>query len=106
MSDNTILTDKSKKELLAICSELGIQKCSSKTKNDLIEIINQNQKMDDGEKNLVVVGNINDFPLEREEPYLAEFLDSIRSTSGSGGGLSASLLPLFDTRVGRARLSV
>ena len=50
MSDNTILTDKSKKELLAICSELGIQKCSSKTKNELIGLIIQNQDMVDGEK--------------------------------------------------------
>ena len=99
MSDNTILTDKSKKELLAICSELGIQKCSSKTKNELIGLIHfreackntgdfaplllkvDKEKVDVGENVIVCVGG-----LEREEPYMASFLDSIRSTSGTGGG--------------------
>ena len=103
MSDNTILTDKSKKDLLALCSELGIQRCSSKTKNELIGLIHfreackntgdfaplfislaekvDKEKVDVDENVIVCVGG-----LEREEPYLAEFLDSIRSTSGSGMG--------------------
>lgn len=121
MFDNTILTDKSKKELIALCSELGIQKCSSKTKNELIGLIHFREacknivsfdppfislaeKVDTGDAPLFIslaekVDNENvvlnvgqaeaakeEYPLEREQPYMASFLDSIRSTSGSGGG--------------------
>lgn len=37
------LTNLSKKELLAKCEELGINKCKSKNKGELIELINQKQ---------------------------------------------------------------
>ena len=105
MSDNTILADKSKKELLVLCSELGIKKCSSKTKNVLIGLIHFREacknivssdppllslveKVEKEKEKENVVVSINEVldPLERDEPYLAEFLDSIRSTSGTGGG--------------------
>lgn len=107
MSDNTILTDKSKKELLTICLELGIQKCNSKNKTELVELINIHfsqkcnkniignsapllisfAEKEDGEKEKNVEDEIiNDVfdPLECHEPYLAEFLDRIRSTNGTG----------------------
>ena len=114
MSDNTILADKSKKELLVLCSELGIKKCTSKTKNVLIGLIHFREscknivsfeppllKVDTCDfaplllkvdKVVVVVGEAQsqapkeEYPLERDDPYLSEFLDSIRSTSGTGGG--------------------
>lgn len=107
MSDNIILADKSKKELLAICSDLGIQKCSSKNKNDLIGLIHfyKNtgnfaplfislaEKVDtaDFAPLLLKVDKVcqaevpkEEYPLECDEPYLAEFLDSIRSNSSTG----------------------
>ena len=40
MNDNSDISKLSKIELLAKCEELGIQKCKSKNKNELIELIN------------------------------------------------------------------
>jgi len=40
MNDNSDISKLSKTELLAKCEELGIQKCKSKNKNELIELIN------------------------------------------------------------------
>lgn len=67
------LTKLLKKELLVKCEEIGIVKCKSKNKNELIKLINQKIKY-----------KINDFGLyEKEELYLDRFLKTIRNKNGT-----------------------
>jgi DNA (cytosine-5)-methyltransferase 1 len=84
----------SKLELLEICKELGITKCSSKNKSQLIEIIHSKQKISESELKLEVkINNIyqpqniisNDTKLENKTYNFIE-------VCAGGGGLSAGLI--------------
>ena len=102
------LTTFSKSKLLAKCKELGIKKCKSKTKDELIEIINSKPKIEliieeDPliEDVLIEEALIEDVlieealieelilpvtecvPYEREESYLDNFLKTIRNKNGT-----------------------
>jgi len=100
----------SKSELLVKCEELGFTKCKSKNKGELIELINaqiskktkpqikiiieeddtemQNNKLDilndiNDVKNEVILTSTNFGPYEKEQPYLDDFLKSIRNKNGT-----------------------
>lgn len=80
----------SKLELLEKCKELGITKCSSKNKSQLLELINTKQKITDCElKPELELNNIyqsqNDNKLETTEYSFIE-------VCAGGGGLSAGLI--------------
>jgi DNA (cytosine-5)-methyltransferase 1 len=80
----------SKLELLEKCKELGITKCSSKNKSQLLELINTKQKITDCElKTELELNNIyqsqNDNKLETTEYSFIE-------VCAGGGGLSAGLI--------------
>jgi DNA adenine methylase len=106
------LTNLSKLELLAKCEELGFTKCKYKNKGQLIELINNknfkktkpqikiiieeddteadNNKLDvlnndvenDVENEVILTSN-NFGPYEKEEPYLDNFLKTIRNKNGT-----------------------
>ena len=77
----------SKSELLAMCEEIGITKCKSKPKGELIALIHTKQsqiiKEDNMETHDIIVQPTNFGPYEKEEPYLANFLKSIRNKNGT-----------------------
>ena len=70
------LTKLLKQELLEKCEKLGISKCSSKNKNELIQLINSKQKLFESEPNNKVASSAYNF---------------IEVCAG-GGGLSAGLI--------------
>lgn len=64
MLSNTMISDKmSKKELLTVCDELGITKCASKTKQQLIIIINNKLAIDCEEPSTTAEPKTNDTAL-------------------------------------------
>ena len=76
----------SKKELLEKCEELGIKKCKSKTKGELISKISESQLIENTDICDFVVENEiieSTGPYEKEEPYLENFLQSIRNKNGT-----------------------
>ena len=95
------LTKISKQELLVKCQELGIEKCKSKSKTDLIKIINSkliqkktNMKLiitndldsDDDESNAVIdniVANFEELKYEKNETYMQNFICSIKNKNGT-----------------------
>ena len=79
------LTKFSKKELLEKCEELGIKKCKSKTKSELIGKISESHIENTKICELDVENEIIEStgPYEKEEPYLENFLRSIRNKNGT-----------------------
>jgi DNA adenine methylase len=91
------LSNLTKIELLAECAKLNISKCKSKTKVELIELINDKNKKsniefiieeNDNVENVVISSsNTTIVPIsevyERDVGYLKEFLDSIRNKNGT-----------------------
>lgn len=102
------LSKLSKNELVKICDENGIKKCKSKNKNELIELINitnskkttpsqikmiieekdtiiHNNKLDilNDIQNEVILTTTNIGLYEKEEPYLDNYLKSIRNKNGT-----------------------
>ena len=100
------LTKLSKTELLEKCEGLGIKKCESKNKSELIDLINSkiskksqikliieqdnNTEIYSSElhtlddiKNEVILQPTNFGPYEKEKTYLANFLNSIKNKNGT-----------------------
>ena len=91
------LSNLTKIELLAECTKLNISKCKSKTKVELIELINVKNKQsniefiieenDDVENVVISSSNTSIVAIsevyERDVGYLKEFLDSIRNKNGT-----------------------
>ena len=93
------LTKCSKPELLAKCEELGITKCKSKNKGELIELINSKTITKTTEENHIelIIEETNEKikidneniveneigPYEREEKYLSDFLKTINNKNGT-----------------------
>ena len=98
------LSNLTKIELLAECTKLNISKCKSKTKVELIELINVKNKQsniefiieeNDNVENVVISSSVIDIAssntsivaisevYERDVGYLKEFLDSIRNKNGT-----------------------
>ena len=102
------LTKLSKTELLTKCEELGITKCKSKNKEQLIELINkktlnppqiefiieeceytneeakpQIEFIIEEENNIVTQFLIDTTPYERENEYLSNFLKTIKNKNGT-----------------------
>jgi DNA adenine methylase len=89
--------DLSKEELLSKCSELGITKCKSKTKAQLVQLIkDKKDKKDKKEEleeqnilvinestNIVIQENNTILDYEKSQPYLNEFLRSIQNSNGT-----------------------
>ena len=83
------LTNLSKSELLVICEELGIKRCKSKNKSDLIFLINLQTRpritivLEDSEDEVenIVTSHVQNTSrkYERDENYLKTFLKSIRN---------------------------
>jgi len=94
------LTKLSKQELLVKCQELGIEKYKSKSKSDLIKMINNklipkttnikliitNDSDSDDESNEVIETidtNNDDLKYERDEIYMQNFIKSIKNKNGT-----------------------
>lgn len=89
------LSTLTKIDLLAECAKLNINKCKSKTKVELIELINTKNKQSNIEfiieenhdvENVVISSsapNLISEVYERDVEYLKEFLDSIRNKNGT-----------------------
>lgn len=101
------LNNMSKTELLSKCEELGIKKCKSKNKTELIDLINKSMipkkkiqliieesddESDDIDGNSMVnlvlesetgISNEICLPYEKQENYLANFLKSITNKNGT-----------------------
>ena len=89
-----------KQDLLTKCEELGINKCKSKNKTELIDLINKKLKLpqqikliieefdDQAEENNTIISEPNliidkKLSYEKDEPYLADFLKSIKNKNGT-----------------------
>ena len=97
----------SKTELLSKCEELGIKRVKSKNKNELIEIINKSiapkkkiqliieesdEEIEEEKDNLMInlvlesdteISNEICLPYEKQEPYLENFLKTIKNKNGT-----------------------
>ncbi len=110
-NDNNVIQmdNMSKTELLAKCEELGITKVKSKTKSELVELINKCVAAPKKKPQLIIeesdeeeceektdtsmihaaldsgseIGNDIYLPYEKQEAYLANFLKSIRNKNGT-----------------------
>jgi len=92
------LTKSSKAELLAKCEELGITKCKSKNKSELINLINSNSKTTQIKENITYSQETNNVIENSTEEITNETTDNLRvnfsfiEVCAGGGGLSSGLI--------------
>jgi DNA adenine methylase len=99
--ENMDLTKLSKTELLEKCYKIGIKKCKSKNKTELIELIGKTHEPKNqiefviketeedsnetinGEQTHIQCDSFIDYPYERDQEYLRNFLKTIKNSNGT-----------------------
>jgi DNA (cytosine-5)-methyltransferase 1 len=94
MAEQMNISKMSKLEILEMCKKLGITKCSSKNKSQLIELIHSKQKITDGKiteleiTNICQTQNITSLNNTKTNNTTYTFIE----VCAGGGGLSAGLI--------------